>query len=202
MTAPPSPRKSLAALVAGPIVRLLARTGVTPNTLTVISFLGSAGAATLVVTDHLFAAGFVLLGASLFDILDGALARATNRVTRFGGVLDSTLDRMAEALMFVAIAVAFARDAAVVEVAAASLALIGSFLVSYVRARAEGAGIDCEVGILTRSERVILLALGLLLSSFHYVLLGVLGAIAVLSFVTAGQRLFHVWRQAKAQRGA
>ena len=187
----------MAALVAGPIVRRLARTGVTPNTLTVVSFLGTAGAAALIVTGHLFAAGFVLLGASFFDILDGALARATNRVTRFGGVLDSTLDRFAEALVFIAIAVAFARDAAAVEVAVAGLALIGSFLVSYVRARAEGAGVECEVGILTRPERVVLIALGLLLSSFNYVLLGVLGVIAVLSFVTAGQRVFHVWRQTR-----
>ncbi len=192
-----SPRKSLAARVAGPIVSLLARTGVTPNTLTVISFLGSAGAAALVVTGHLFAAGFVLLAGSFFDILDGALARATNQVTRFGGVLDSTLDRLAEALVLIATAVVFARDADVAGVAVASLALIGSFLVSYVRARAEGAGIECEVGILTRPERVVLLALGLLLSSFSYVLLGALGVIMVLSFVTAGQRLFHVWRQTK-----
>jgi len=194
---PPSPRKSLAALVAEPFVRLLARTNVTPNSLTVISFMGNVGAAALVVTGHLFAAGFVVLAASLFDILDGALARATNRVTRFGGVLDSTLDRLAEALVLIALAVVFARDGAVAEVAAASLALIGSFLVSYVRARAEGAGIQCEVGILTRAERVVLLALGLLLSSFSYVLLGVLGVITVLGFVTAGQRLFHVWRQTR-----
>jgi len=194
---PPSPRKSLAALVAGPFVRLLARTNVTPNSLTVISFMGNVGAGALVVTGHLFAAGFVVLAASLFDILDGALARATNRVTRFGGVLDSTLDRLAEALVLIALAVVFARDGAVAEVAAASLALIGSFLVSYVRARAEGAGIQCEVGILTRAERVVLLALGLLLSSFSYVLLGVLGVITVLGFVTAGQRLFHVWRQTR-----
>ena len=197
MTPPPSSRKSLAALIAGPIVRVLARTGITPNTLTVISFLGSAGAAALVATDHLFAAGFVLLGASVFDILDGALARATNRVTRFGGVLDSTLDRLAEALVLVAVAVVFARAGMVNGVAVAGLALIGSFLVSYVRARAEGAGIKCEVGILTRPERVILLALGLFLSNFRYGLLGVVGAIAVLSFVTAGQRLFHVWRQTR-----
>lgn len=159
--------------------------------------MGNVGAAALVVTGHLFAAGFVVLAASLFDILDGALARATNRVTRFGGVLDSTLDRLAEALVLIALAVLFARDGAVADVAAASLALIGSFLVSYVRARAEGAGIQCEVGILTRAERVVLLALGLLLSSFSYVLLGVLGVITVLGFVTAGQRLFHVWRQTR-----
>ncbi len=197
MTPPPSSRKSLAALVAGPFVRLLARTGVTPNTLTVVSFLGSAGAAALIVTGHLFASGFVLLAGSFFDILDGALARATNKVTRFGGVLDSTLDRLAEALVFIALAVVFARDGADVQVAVAGLALIGSFLVSYVRARAEGAGISCEVGILTRPERVVLVAAGLLLSSFSYVLIGALSAIMVLAFVTAGQRLFHVWRQTR-----
>jgi CDP-diacylglycerol--glycerol-3-phosphate 3-phosphatidyltransferase len=157
----------------------------------------SVGAGVLIVTGHLFAAGFVVLAAGFFDILDGALARSTNRVTRFGAVLDSTLDRLAEAVILIGLLVVYAREPAVAEVALVSVTLIGSQLVSYVRARAEGLGLQCEVGIFTRAERVVVLVLGLLLSQFDYALIIALAIILVFSYVTVGQRLFHVWQQTK-----
>lgn len=190
-------RKVLASYFTRSVVGLLAKTPLTPNTITWIGFLVTIGAGVLIVTGHLFAAGFVVLVAGFFDILDGALARRTNRVTRFGAVLDATLDRLAEAVILIGLLVVYAREQAVAEVAVVSVTLIGSQLVSYVRARAEGFGLQCEVGIFTRAERVVVLALGLLLSQFDYALIIALAIILVFSYVTVGQRLFYVWQQTK-----
>lgn len=190
-------RKSLGSYFTRSVVGLLAKTPLTPNTITWIGFLVTVGAGVLIVTGHLFAAGFVVLAAGFFDILDGALARHTNRVTRFGAALDSTLDRLGEAAVLIGLLAVFAREQAVAEVVLVGLTLIGSQLVSYVRARAEGLGLKCEVGIFTRAERVVLLALGLLLSQFDYALIIALALILVFSYVTVGQRLFYVWQQTK-----
>jgi CDP-diacylglycerol--glycerol-3-phosphate 3-phosphatidyltransferase len=190
-------RKTLGIYFSEPLVRLLSRTSITPNALTIFGFLVSVGAAILIGTGHLFAAGFVVLAAGIFDIMDGALARRTNRTTRFGAILDSTLDRAAEAVLFIAILVMYAGEQSVTGAAVTGIAWLGSLLVSYVRARAEALGIDCEVGIFTRPERVIILALGLLLSQFDSALLIALVVIAVLSLVTAGQRVFYVWQQTR-----
>jgi len=190
-------RKALARQVTEPIVGFLAKTPVTPNALTVCSLVVTLAAAVLVVTDEFIAAGVVLLFAGSFDILDGALARRTNRVTRFGAALDSTLDRLAEAAMLVALSVVYARDQATGQVALAGVALVSSLLVSYARARAEGLGLECQVGIFTRSERLMVLVLGLLFSHFEHVLTGALVVIAVLSSITVVQRLYHVWKQTR-----
>lgn len=190
-------RKTLGYYFAEPVVRLLARTPITPNVLTWSGFLVSVGAAVLIATGHLFAAGFVVLVAGLFDILDGALARRTNRTTRFGAVLDSTLDRAAEAALLIGILVMYAGEQSTSGVLVAGVAWLGSLLVSYIRARAEALGLECQVGVFTRPERVVVLALGLLLSYFDSALLIALAVIAVLSLVTAGQRVLYVWRQTK-----
>ncbi|MFC1911728.1 CDP-alcohol phosphatidyltransferase family protein [Chloroflexota bacterium] len=190
-------RETLAYFLTRPIVRLLTRTAVTPNMLTWLGFLLAAGAGALIITGHLFAAGFVVLVAGLFDIMDGALARYTDQVTRFGGIFDSIIDRLAEAVLLVSILVLYAREQSFAGVLLVGIALPGSLLVSYIRARAEAAGLECKVGIFTRGERVIVLALGLLLSRIDYALIIALGIIALFSIFTVGQRLFHVWRQAK-----
>ncbi len=190
-------RKTLGYYFAEPVVRLLARTPITPNALTWSGFLVSVGAAVLIATGHLLAAGFVVLVAGLFDILDGALARRTNRTTRFGAVLDSTLDRAAEAALLIGILVMYAGEQSTSGVLVAGVAWLGSLLVSYIRARAEALGLECQVGVFTRPERVVVLALGLLLSYFDSALFIALVVIAVLSLVTAGQRVLYVWRQTK-----
>ena len=164
-------RKNIAYYLTQPVVQLLARTPVTPNAISWFGLLVAIGATALVITGHLFAAGFVVLGAGFFDILDGALARSTNRTTRFGAILDSTLDRLAEAALLLGILVLYAREQSVTEVLVVGLALVGSLLVSYIRARAEGAGLECQEGLFTRAERVVVLALGLLLSQIDYVLI-------------------------------
>ncbi len=192
-------RKIVSYYFSEPVVRLLAKTPITPNALTWSGFVVSVGAAVLIGTGHLFAAGFVVLVAGLFDIMDGALARSTNRATRFGAVLDSTLDRVAEAALFIGILAMYAAEQSVTGVLVTGVAWLGSLLVSYIRARAEGLGLECQVGIFTRPERVIILALGLLLSQFDNALIIALAIIAVLSLVTAGQRVLYVWRQTKTK---
>jgi len=139
-----------------------------------------------------------VLVAGFFDILDGALARRTKKATPFGGVLDSTLDRLSEAAVLLGILVAFGGSPLLVLLV--FLALLGSLLVSYVRARAEGVGLECGVGLFTRAERVVVLALGLLLSGIAYALVIALAIVAVFSFFTFGQRLVYVWRQTKTHR--
>lgn len=191
-------RKTTADYLTRPAARFLARTSITPNTITWSGFLLSVGAAALIATGYPFTAGFVVLVAGLFDLLDGALARLTNQVTRFGAILDSTIDRLAEAALLLGILILFAREQSFLGILLAGIALPGSFLVSYIRARAEAAGLECQVGLFTRGERVIVLVLGLLLSRFDYALITALGILILFSFITVVQRIFHVWRQTKA----
>lgn len=180
-----------------PLVQLLAKTSISPTAITVFGFLLALVAAVLIAMGYLFAAGFVMLVAALFDMVDGALARYIARTTRFGAVLDSTLDRLSEAALLIAVLFFYAREQSPLAILLVALALTGSLLVSYVRARAEGMGIEGKGGFFTRAERVIVLAVGLLLSRFDNALLVATGIIAVLSFITAGQRLFSVWQQTK-----
>jgi CDP-diacylglycerol--glycerol-3-phosphate 3-phosphatidyltransferase len=190
-------RKATSDYITQPIVKILARTPLTPNAITWLGLCITIGAAYLVVTDNLFAAGFVVLVAGFFDMLDGALARITNRVTRFGGVLDSTLDRLSEAILLLSLLVMYTRGEQVSESLLVGIALLGSLLVSYLRARIESLGMECRVGLFTRPERVIVLALGLLLSRFDYALVTALAVITFFSFFTVGQRLLYAWRQTR-----
>ena len=179
-------------------VRPLAKTSVTPNTISWFGFLVTLGAAALIITGHFFAAGIVVIVAGFFDMLDGALARSTEQVTKFGAILDSTLDRFSEAALLLSILAVYARQQSPLGIWLVGLALLGSYLVSYIRARAEAMGYQCDVGIFTRPERVIALALGLLLSPINIAFLtAALAIIAFFGFVTAGQRLFHAWRETK-----
>ena len=200
----PQVRKTIAYRITKPVVQLLATMPISPNTITWLGFLLTVGAAALIATEHLLAAGLMVLLAGLFDILDGALARWTNRTTRFGGILDSTLDRLSEATLLLGILVLFllveeqsvlftllARKWSILLV---GVALLISPLVSYIRVRAEAMGLECQVGLFTRFERVIVLVVGLLVNQVVIAL----AIIVVLSFVTVGQRLVHVWQQTKS----
>lgn len=196
-------RRSVAGYLTGPVVRLLAAASISPNALTWLGFGLNVGAAVLIATRHLLTAGFVVLIGSLFDILDGALARQTNRTTRFGAILDSTLDRLSEAALLLGIlglfllarapGLPFAFIGTEGIILLIFITLFSSQLVSYIRARAEAMGIECQVGIFTRSERVIVLILGLWLNQ----IIIALAIIAVFSLITAGQRLSYVSRKAK-----
>ena len=190
-------RKAAAYYLIQPVVRPLAKTGITPNTITWIGFLLSAGGASLIIIGHLFTAGCVVLVAGLFDMLDGALARYTKRVTQSGAILDSTLDRLAEAVLLLSILLLYAREGSIIGILLVGVTLVASLMVSYIRAKAESLDIECQAGLFTRPERVIVLALGLLLSQIDNALIIALAIIAVFSFFTVGQRLVYVWKQTK-----
>jgi len=191
-------RKS-AYLLTQPIVQRLVKTHITPSTLTWVGFSIALGGAVLIATGHLFIAGFVVLTSGFFDMLDGALARYTNQVTNFGAVLDATLDRISEAVLLLGVLIfyLFLDNQPTIGILLVCLALISSTLVSYIRARAEATRLECQVGLFTRAERVIVLAVGLLLSHTGYALIIALAIIAIFSFITAGQRLSHVLKQTK-----
>jgi len=194
----PQFRSSLASRFTEPVVRVLARTPVTPNALSWSGFILALGAAALIVTGYPLAAGIVVLVAGFFDILDGALARRIKKATPFGAVLDATLDRLSEGVILLAILAVYAIQQSLLGVLLAGAAIISSQLVSYIRARAEAQGLDCKVGIFTRAERVVILALGLLLSYFTLALIIALAVIVVFSLVTIIQRVVYVWRQKTA----
>jgi CDP-diacylglycerol--glycerol-3-phosphate 3-phosphatidyltransferase len=190
-------RRLISGRIAPPLARLLVRTPLTPDAITLIGFIITLGAAALIYTGHNLAAGVVTLVAGFFDMLDGALARLTGRVTRFGAVLDSTLDRLSEAVLLLALMVVFAREGHAMWALLSGIALLGSLMVSYIRARMEGLGMECKAGLFTRPERVILLALGLLLSRFEYALVAAVGLLALVSFFTVFERMVYAWRHLK-----
>jgi len=202
MTELPRLRKSTSSRLTEPIVRFLVKTHITPNTLTWLGFSIALVAAVVIATGHPFIAGFIVLAAGFFDMLDGALARHTGRVTPFGAVLDSTLDRVSEAVLLLGVLIFYllSGNRPTLGILFVCLALIASPLVSYLRARGEALGIECRVGLFTRPERVIALAIGLLASRvIDYALIIALVVIAVFSFVTAGQRLLYLKRQTKTK---
>ncbi|MEE8413776.1 MAG: CDP-alcohol phosphatidyltransferase family protein [Dehalococcoidales bacterium] len=191
-------RKTTSDYLTRLMVKLLARTSIAPNTVTWFGFSLNLGAAALIIYNYLFAAGFVVIVAGFFDMLDGALARKTDRVTRFGAILDSTLDRVSEAVLLLGIIALSVRSGFIPGIFLASIVLPISLLVSYIRAKAEAMGLECKVGIFTRPERVIVLAFGLLLGQINYGFLAAALVIIILfSSVTVGQRLLYVWRQTK-----
>ena len=135
----------------------------------------------------------MLLLSGVFDILDGAVARATGHTTQFGAFLDSTIDRASEGLVLLGLLIYFLDNSSSLEVMLVYLALAGSFLVSYVRARAEGLGVECTVGVMTRPERVVLLGAALIISHWWLPVVSiVLGITVSLTIVTTIQRIFHV----------
>jgi CDP-diacylglycerol--glycerol-3-phosphate 3-phosphatidyltransferase len=192
-------RPGLARLLA-PVGRALARTPLTPNMLTVIGAVGmTAGALSLFPTGHLFAGTLVCTGFVLADMLDGALARVRGSSGVFGAFLDSTFDRIGDAAVFSGIAIWLATGGHDRPLAAVALfCLVSGGLVSYAKARAEGLGLRCDVGIAERTERLLigLVAIGLSGLGVPYILPIGLWVLAVLSAVTFGQRVLAVRRAA------
>ena len=193
-------RHKLAEHITTPIVKMLCKTGVTPNVLTVTGFLVSVAAAAALAKGYFLAGGLLVLFSGVFDLLDGPLARARGQTTQFGAMLDSSLDRLSEAAVFLGLLIHYANQGSTWEILLPYIAFVGSVMVSYIRARSEGLGIKCEVGVFTRAERVIVLAAGLIIS--HWISHAVpvtLGILATLAFVTVIQRLFHT-QQLKRER--
>jgi len=194
-------RRNLASRITSPIVGILRRSGITPNTLTLTNLTLNIAAAYVIATGHFLLGGVLILGSGLFDLLDGALARLTKRTTRFGAVLDSTVDRVSEAATLCGLLIWYVpQEGASVKIVLILVVLTGSFLVSYIRARAEGLGWQCQVGLFTRAERVIVLAIGLLLNRIwvHSVFVA-LCVLAVFVSVTVVQRLAYLRKQEKTK---
>lgn len=179
----------------GPLVRLLSSLRVRPDALTVLGWGLSLCAAVLFGTGNLRLAGLVMLAGGLFDALDGAVARESNRMSAFGAFLDSTLDRLSEAAIFVGIVFYFATADRPYTAMLAGVAMTFSLLTSYTRARAEGLGIECEVGLLERAGRVVILSASSLLGA----LTPGLWLVAVGALITTAQRIFHVRRQTRGE---
>ena len=181
--------RALPSQVTAPVVAVLARLGVSPNQLTVAQLLGGFVAAGLIGAGELAWGGVALLLAAGLDAFDGALARATGRVTRFGGVLDSVVDRLFEGVVFGGVLYYYLDRNADTESLLVFVAMVGSLSVSYVRARAEAEGVSVYEGLFTRVVRILLLTAGLVLGS----LTAVLWLLAVMTLFTIFQRLFAVW---------
>jgi CDP-diacylglycerol--glycerol-3-phosphate 3-phosphatidyltransferase len=179
----------------GPVVTLLESLGVTPTQVTLFGLTVHVLSAVIIGAGQPLAGGLVLLLAAACDGLDGQLARRTGRVTRFGAFLDSSVDRIAETVILVGIATYFlvrGGTANSVWAVVVVVALGGSLITSYTRARAEGLGLECKVGAFERPERVLVTVLGLLLG--HTALILAVVVLTVLSWYTVYQRVRHVER--------
>lgn len=175
---------------------LLHSYGLSPNTITLIGMGGMFVIGLLLAQGYFLAGGLLMAIASSLDALDGGLARLTNRVTKFGAFLDSTTDRWAEAAIYGGLIWWYIGQGAKLEAMLVYATIIGSLLVSYIRARAEAVGIECKVGLFTRLERIVVLGFGLLFEqTFFEQMLVTLILLAVISNFTALQRLLHVYNK-------
>jgi CDP-diacylglycerol--glycerol-3-phosphate 3-phosphatidyltransferase len=178
------------------------KTRVHPNTLTIFGFLLNFGVAWLLSQGFFLYGGLLILAAGVFDLLDGAVARVMGKVTKFGALLDSTLDRYSEAVILFGLLWYYTwQPDACTEVILIFTTIIGSLLVSYVRARAEGLNLDAEVGIFRRTLRITSLSLGLLLSPINpdLALLVTLWFLAIGTNLTAAHRLIYVWSKTRKE---
>jgi len=187
-----------------PLIARLVRLHLNPNWFTTLSFFIVILSAVAFSRGSLRWGAFLLLLGGLLDMVDGAVARASNRVTRFGALYDSVLDRYAEIAVFFGIAYYFVHkigegsEHAHIISMVVFLAMAGSLMVSYVRARAEGLDFECRVGFLQRPERLVLISLGALLNDSWLIV--ALIVIAFFANLTALQRLVHIWRSEKAAK--
>jgi CDP-diacylglycerol---glycerol-3-phosphate 3-phosphatidyltransferase len=184
------------------IVRPLARLGITPNMVTLLGLLLSVVTAVVIASGYVVAGGALVLFAGIFDMFDGAMARVRNAATTFGAFLDSTLDRYSESIILGGLLYYALQRSGLHEIlwpfaneqewmiALIFVATVGSLMVSYAKARAEGLGLECKTGLLARPERVVILAIGLLTGTTIWALT----LLAILSHVTAIERIMHVWR--------
>ena len=175
------------------IVRALSLSRIHPNVLTFIGLVINGVAAALLASGRFLAAGLVIIGAGIFDMVDGRVARETNRVTRFGGFFDSVMDRYSDLVLLMGLLVYYASIDRFFYVVLTAVVMTGSVMVSYTRARAECAIPRCKVGFMERPERVVLLIIGAVFNRMA----PVLWVIAVLSNITVIHRMLYTWQETK-----
>jgi CDP-diacylglycerol--glycerol-3-phosphate 3-phosphatidyltransferase len=192
-----SARRAVSGIV-DPVAKGLLRVGLSPDAVTLIGTVGTCAAALWFFPRESWLAGTVIILALVgSDLLDGTMARISGRSGPWGAFLDSTLDRVADGAIFGGVVLGLAASGDPVSAAAALAALVGGGVVSYAKARAESIGVECNVGIAERAERVMILLLATLLTGFGvpYVLPVAVWILAVLTWVTVAQRILHVRRQ-------
>jgi CDP-diacylglycerol--glycerol-3-phosphate 3-phosphatidyltransferase len=175
------------------IVGWLALSRIHPNVLTFFGLVINIVAAWLFARGRFLDAGLVVIGAGLFDMVDGRVARATDRVTRFGGFFDSVLDRYSDLALFMGLLVYYASINRPFYIVLTAIVMTGSVMVSYTRARAENSIPKCKVGFLERPERVVLIIIGALFNHMAQVL----WVIAIFSNITVAHRMIYTWQEAK-----
>ena len=179
--------------VVDPIITFSIRHNADPNVITSVGLIFAAFSAVFAGSGRFVLAGIFLLLSGWFDTLDGSIARRSGRVSKFGALFDSVLDRYSEMLVYFGFAFYFIRIEAYWIALAFAISLGGSLMVSYVRARAEGLGFQCKVGILQRTERILLLVFGSVTSRIMLII--AIWIIAVLSNATAIHRLFYIYQK-------
>lgn len=172
-----------------PLARVISYTGLSPNGATLIGFVLTVGVTIILAQGYLLWGGILLIVASLFDSLDGTLARVIGRATRFGAFLDSTMDRFSEAVIFFGLFIYLSSQNQRLELILIYATVVGSLMVSYARARAEGIGVQVKEGLVTRFERVFILIVGLVFNQLTLAL----WVLAIASNLTAIQRMYLVW---------
>ena len=172
----------------------------TPNAISITGLIGNLIAAVLILEEHFVLAGVAFILGSLCDMFDGRYSRMSGKGTPFGAFLDSTLDRVEEGVVLAAVAAWFAKEGNELAVGATVIAVVGSYMVSYTRARAEALGVECKVGIASRAVRVVILSVGLVFAAEELIpgldlLEPAIYTMAALTVFTALQRVLHVRRQ-------
>lgn len=210
----PSFRARVRSSIEDPVARFFGRLGFSPNALTVIGFGIAVVAAYFAAVQNWLVAGLIVVLGAAFDLFDGALARATDRTSRYGAFLDSTFDRAGEAVVYIGIAAGLVNTGLVWGPEIAAAAMAASFMVSYTRAKSESLGFSsgagmANVGLAPREVRLVILTVGLIVGGWlmepfrsappagWFVLVGALALITLLATITAIQRIYFVYRQSK-----
>lgn len=185
-----------------PVINFFVKLKVKPNWLTTAGFVFGLGSGLLFATDHFFWGGMVALLSAICDAIDGSLARRSNNVTKFGMFYDSVLDRYSELAMFIGLSYFYSHSGMWLQTILTDLALAGSLIVSYTRARAEGLGMDCKVGIMERPERIAVIITGTVFTGVfnrHWIFTAALWALAIFTNITAVQRILHIRNKIREQ---
>ena len=203
MPTPTDYLKKGALRVIEPAISFLARHNVSPNAITTVGTLLTVAAGVVYATGHIMTAGWIMAATAFFDVVDGEVARRTGRSTVFGAFYDSTLDRVADGALMAGLTVFYATNPfhhSIYMMGVCLIGIIGTFLVSYTRARAESLGIDAKVGVMQRPERIVLLSAPQALFGLFWngwVLIAIIILLTVTAWITAVQRIMFVYRNTK-----
>jgi len=187
--------------VVGPVfqglIRTLVKWNVSPNAVTYLGLVLTVGVAVLAGLGEIRWAGVAYIFAALCDTLDGTLARASGKGSRFGAFLDSTMDRFEESIVFLGLTLYYARIGGPWEIPLILVVTVGSLMVSYTRARSEGLGVACKVGFMGRPVRIVIMIAGMILDQVLITLI----ILAITTLATSFQRIYHVWRLTGGEAG-